>query len=161
MRTKISDSMFFSACIALVFFAALAPVQAESSHCSTAAAAGKWAYTYAGSIVTASGSLPAASVGHYTAHADGTLVGSQTRSVGGSSGEEDIAGTFTVNKDCSGTATISVYVNGQIQRTTVLAVAYDNNMNHARAIFQSVVLPDNSNIPVVITSDNTRVFPKD
>jgi hypothetical protein len=43
----------------------------------------------------------------------------------------------------------------------VLAVVYDNNMNHARAIFQSVVLPDNTNIPVVITSDNTRVFPKD
>jgi hypothetical protein len=161
MRTKISHSIFFSACVALVFLVALVPLQAESVHCSTAAAAGKWAYTYTGSIVTANGSLPAAAVGHYAAHADGTLAGSQTRSVGGSSGEEDIAGTFTVNKDCSGTATISVYVNGQIQRTTVLAVAYDDNLNHARAIFRSVVLPDNTNIPVVITSDNTRVFPKD
>jgi hypothetical protein len=140
------------------------PLQAQGKHCSTTQVAGKWAYTYTGSIVTAvtaNGLLPAASVGHYTAHADGTLVGSQTRSFAGSSGEEDIAGTFTVNADCTGTATISVYVNGQIQRTTVLAVAYDNNMNHAQAIFQSVVLPDNTNIPVVITSDNTRVFPKD
>jgi len=161
MRTKISHSMFFSARVAVIFFVALVPLQAETVHCSTATASGKWTYTYTGSIVTANGSLPAASVGHYTAHADGTLAGSQTRSVGGSSGEEDIAGTFTVNKDCSGTATISVYVNGQIQRTTVLAVAYDDNLNHARAIFRSVVLPDNTNIPVVITSDNTRVFPKD
>jgi hypothetical protein len=32
-------------------------------------------------------------------------------------------------------------------------------MNHARAIFQSVVSPDNTNVPAVIISDNTRVFP--
>jgi len=134
-------------------------LQAETKHCSTRDVAGKWAYTYTGNIVTANGLLPAAAVGHYTTHPDGTLAGSQTRTVAGSSGEEDIVGTFTVNADCTGTATISVYVNGQLQRTTVLAVVYDNNMNHARAIFQSVVLPDNTNIPVVITSDNSRVFP--
>src|SRR5437879_324694 len=103
MRTKILYSMFFSACVAVIFFVALVPLQAETVHCSTAAAAGKWAYTYTGSIVAANGSLPAAAVGHYAAHADGTLAGSQTRSVGGSSGEEDVAGTFTVNEDCSGT----------------------------------------------------------
>jgi len=153
--------MFFSPCVAVIVLVALVPLQAATVHCSTAAAAGKWAYTYTGFIVTANGSLPAASVGHYTAHADGTLVGSQTRSIAGNSGEEDIAGTFIVSGDCTGTATINVYVNGQLQRTTVLAVAYDNNMNHARAIFQSVVSPDNTNIPVVITSDNTRVIPKD
>ena len=136
-------------------------LQAETKHCSTTDVAGKWAYTYTGNIVTGTTLLPAAAVGHYTTHPDGTLAGSQTRTVAGSSGEEDIAGTFTVNADCTGTATISVYVNGQLQRTTVLAVVYDNNMNHARAIFQSVVLPDNTNIPVVITSDNSRVFPRE
>jgi len=52
-----------------------------------------------------------------------------------------------------------VFVNGQLQRTAVLAVAYDNNMNHARGIFESLVLADGTNVPVVITSDNSRVFP--
>jgi hypothetical protein len=74
---------------------------------------------------------------------------------------EDITGTFNVNKNCTGTATINVLVNGQVQRTAVLALAYDNNQNHAYGIFQSLVLPDGTNVPVVITSDNRRVFPKD
>jgi len=160
MKIKTSYRMFFSACAAIIALMALAPLQAQAKSCSTAKAAGNWAYTYTGSIFTANGFLPAASVGHYTTHADGTLVGSQARSVAGSSGEEDIAGTVIVNADCTATATIGVYVNGQLQRTTVLAVVYDDNMNHARAIFQSVVSPDNTNIPAVITSDNTRVFPE-
>jgi len=58
MRTKISHSMFFSARVAVIFFVALVPLQAETVHCSTATASGKWTYTYTGSIVTANGSLP-------------------------------------------------------------------------------------------------------
>ena len=74
---------------------------------------------------------------------------------------EDISGTVSVNKDCTGTATISVFVSGVLQRTAVLAVAFDSNMNHGRGIFESLVLPDGTNVPVVITSDNSRVFTKD
>jgi hypothetical protein len=66
-----------------------------------------------------------------------------------------------VNKDCTATATINVLVNGQLQRTAVLAVVYDNNVNQARGIFQSLVLPDGTNVPVVITTDNTRLFTED
>lgn len=132
-----------------------------AARCSTAASAGEWAYTYTGTILTPSGALPVASVGHFTADAAGNLVGSQSRSVAGSSGAEDINGTFNVNKDCTGTATINVLVNGQVQRTAVLALAYDNNQNHARGIFQSLALPDGTKIPVVITSDNSRVFTKE
>jgi hypothetical protein len=81
--------------------------------------------------------------------------------VAGNSGVEDISGTVTVNRDCTATATIDVFVNGQLQRTAVLAAVYDNNMNSSRAIFQSVTLPDHTNLPVVITIDYTRLFPKD
>jgi len=49
------------------------------------------------------GSLPAASVGHYSQDAAGNLSGSQTRSVAGASGVEDITGNVTVNRDCTGT----------------------------------------------------------
>jgi len=75
---------------------------------STAASAGKWAYTYTGTVFTQNGPLPAASVGHFSQDLAGNLTGSQTRSVAGSSGVEDISGTVGVNKDCTGTATISV-----------------------------------------------------
>ena len=61
-----------------------------AAHCSTAASSGEWAYTYIGTIFTPSGPLPLASVGHFIADAAGNLVGSQARSVAGSSGVEDI-----------------------------------------------------------------------
>jgi len=161
MNQRIARSIFLTPCLAFVFSVAFAPLQAEASHCSTAATAGKWAYTYTGTIFTQNGPLPAASVGHFSADAAGNITGSQVRSVAGNSGVEDISGTASVNKDCTATATISVFVNGQLQRTAVLAIAYDNNMNHARGIFESLVLPDGTNVPVVITSDNTRVFSRD
>lgn len=161
MNRRIASRVFLTNCLALVIGVALAPLPAEASHCSTAAAAGKWAYTYTGTIFTQNGPLPAASVGHFISDSAGNVSGSQARSVAGNSGVEDISGTVTVNKDCTATATINVFVNGQLQRTAVLAAVYDNNMNSSRAIFQSVTLPDGTNLPVVITIDYTRLFPKD
>jgi len=160
MNRRITPSVFLTAFLAFVVSVALVPLQAEASHCSTAAAAGRWAYTYTGTIFTQNGPLPAASVGHFVQDAAGNVSGSQARSVAGNSGVEDISGTVTVNKDCTATATINVFVNGQLQRTAVLAAVYDNNMNSSRAIFQSVTLPDGTNLPVVITIDYTRLFPK-
>jgi hypothetical protein len=134
---------------------------AHAARCSQANAAGNWAYTYTGTIITANGALPAASVGHYTQDADGNVTGSQNRSVAGSSGLEDVSGSVTVNSDCTATATIDVLVNGQLQRTAVLAVVYDSNGNHARMIFQSLTVPGGTNVPVVITLDAARLSPRD
>ena len=159
MNRRMTRSMLLSACLALVFSLVVSPLQA--AQCSTAASAGNWAYTYTGTIFTPNGPLPAASVGHFHQDAAGNITGSQTRSVAGNSGVEDISGTISVNKDCTATATVDVLVNGQVQRTAVLAVAYDNNMNHARAIFQSLTLADGTNVPVVLTADYTKVFPRD
>lgn len=142
------------------FGLAFAPLQAQASHCSSEATAGKWAYTYTGTIFTQNGPLLTASVGHYSQDAAGNITGSQTRSVVGNSGVEDISGAVSVNKDCSATATINVLVNGQLQRTAVLALVYDNNRTHARMIFQSLTLPDGTNVPVVLTIDTNRLFPK-
>jgi hypothetical protein len=161
MKRTIPRRMLAVVFVGLIFSVTLVPLQAEERSCSTGASAGRWAYTYTGSIVTPNGLLPVAAVGHFRATARGTLVGSQTRSVGGSSGVEDISGTFHVNNDCTGTATITVLVNGEVQRTAVLALAYDSNMNHARGIFESLVLADGTNLPVVITSDNTKMFGRD
>ena len=88
----------------------------------------------------------------------GNVSGSQARSVAGDSGTEDVSGTVTVNKDCTATGTINVFANGQLQRTSVLALVYDKDGNHVRMIFQSVTLPDGTNVPVVITVDGNRSF---
>jgi hypothetical protein len=66
-----------------------------------------------------------------------------------------------VNRDCTATATINVLVAGVLQRTAVLALVYDTNTNHARMIFQSLKLPDGTNIPVVITIDANRLISKE
>jgi hypothetical protein len=147
--------------LAIAFFVITAPLQAETRRCSTASTAGNWAYTYTGTIFTPSGPVPAAAVGHFHQDATGNVAGSQARTVAGSSGVEDIAGTVGVNKDCTATATINVLVNGVLQRTAVLAVVYDSDRNHLRMIFQSLTLPDGTNIPVVLTIDGNRVASKD
>ena len=143
-----------------VFVLALAPSRAEASPCSTASTAGNWAYTYTGTIFTPNGPLPAASVGHFHQDLAGNITGSQARSVAGIPGGEEVSGTVSVNKDCTATATVNVSVNGQLQRTTTLALVYDQSGNHVRMIFQSVTLPDGTNLPVVITIDGNRVTSK-
>jgi len=137
------------------------PLQASTTHCSLLSTAGKWAYTYTGTILTPNGGVPAAAVGHYIQDSEGNISGSQTRSVAGSSGVEDISGTVTVNRDCTASATINVSVNGQLQRTATLGLVFDSNGNHVRMIFQSLKLPDGTNVPVVPTIDGNRLFSKD
>jgi len=140
-----------------ISIATLLPIHAHAAGCSAASVAGNWAYTYTGTIFTPSGPLPAASVGHFHLSIAGNVSGSQARTVAGQSGLEDIAGTVTVNSDCTASATIQVLVNGQLQRTAQLALVYDSSRNHARMIFQSLVLPDGTNVPVVLTVDANRV----
>ena len=50
--------------LAATLAVALIPLHAQASPCSTAVTAGKWAYTYTGSVFTPNGPVPAASVGH-------------------------------------------------------------------------------------------------
>lgn len=156
MKTPFVRTLILATAVASL---ALSSLPAHAG-CSNAAAAGSWAYTYTGTIFTPNGPLPAASVGHFVQDRAGNVSGSQARSVAGSSGNEDITGTVTVNSDCTATATIQVLVNGQLQRTAALALVYDNNGKHARMIFQSLTLPDGTNVPIVLTVDATRMVNK-
>jgi hypothetical protein len=134
---------------------------AHGAACSNASAAGRWAYTYTGTIFTPNGPLPAAAVGHFRLDAAGNVTGSQSRSVAGQSGAEDISGTASVNGDCTASTTINVFVNGQLQRTAELALVFDSSGNHIRGIFQSLTLPDGTNVPVVLTIDENRLVNRD
>ena len=158
MRTPFRHPMLVLIGTSLLSFV---PLHAEAGQCSAAGEAGDWAYTYTGTIFTSNGPLPAASVGHFSQDRQGNIAGRQTRSVAGSSGVEDIAGTVSVNKDCTGSATLDVLVNGQLQRTAVVALVYDSDGSHMRAIFESLTLPDSTNVPVVLTIDAHKLFGKD
>jgi hypothetical protein len=141
--------------LATICIASLLPMRAHAARCSIASVAGNWAYTYNG-IVFVPSPLPVAAVGHAQLDSSGNLAGTQTHTLAGQTEVEDISGTYTVNKDCTGSMTINVSVNGQLLRTATLNVAYDTNVNHARMIFTSLILADGTNLPAVITLDTNR-----
>jgi len=136
-----------------MLFAALTP-GAHAATCTPSNVAGNWGYTYTGTLFLPSGPVLLAAVGRYTADADGNLSGTQTRSVAGATAQEVIKGVATLNPDCTSTATVGVYdQSGNLLRTAVVAGVYVNNGKEIRDIFQSLVLPDGTTLPVVITGD--------
>jgi hypothetical protein len=158
MQTKFVRTLLL---LGAVLLTTLAPWQAFAASCSNGSTAGSWAYTYTGTLFTAAGPLPAAAVGHFKQDSAGNISGGQSRSVAGQSGAEDISGTNSVSGDCTASATINVLVDGVLQRTAVIALVYDNGGNHMRGIFQSLTLPNGTNVPVVITIDGNRLTPRD
>jgi hypothetical protein len=65
-----------------------------------------------------------------------------------------------VNPDCTGTDTIQVFESGILVRTTTLHVVYDDNGQEARAVFTSLVLPDGTSLPSIITIEARKLFPR-
>jgi hypothetical protein len=146
--------------LALLSFAllltSLAPA-AQAATCTMASVAGNWGYTYTGTLLPPSGQVPAAAVGRYTVDLDGNISGTQTRTVAGAAAQEVLKGSATVNSDCTGAATIGIYdQSGNLLRTGVLAEVFVNNGKQDRAIFESLVLADGTNVPVVITAEANK-----
>ena len=123
--------------------------------CSKAGVEGKWGFSTNGSIPAIG---PVAATGLFNQDISGNITGSQTRSLNGDIAEETFSGTATVNSDCTGTDTIQVFQDGNLVRTTTLNVVYDDNAREARAIFTSLVLPDGTNLPTVLTIEARRVL---
>jgi hypothetical protein len=123
-------SMLFGA----IFLAALAGITpaAQARSCSLSGVAGTYGYTTTGTIPTLGA---VAGVGHVTLDAGGNLTGAQTVSFNGAIVPETLSGTYTVNADCTGTATVNVFHGGVLARTSNLNVVYDNNQRELRAIF--------------------------
>jgi hypothetical protein len=50
-----------------------------------------------------------------------------------------------------------VFESGVLVRTSTLKVVYDQNGREERAIFQSVVLPNGTSLPAVLTIEAKRI----
>ncbi|MDQ6824281.1 MAG: hypothetical protein M3007_02325 [Candidatus Eremiobacteraeota bacterium] len=135
-----------------------APARAlgATSGCSNVSAAGKWGYSYTGTLLLPTAAVPVASVGVFTQDAAGNVVGTQFRNVGGGSGKEVIKGKIAVDADCSATGTFNVYQAGVLVRSAVIDFVYVDNSREVRGIFEGLVLPNGAKIPVVITLDGKR-----
>ena len=138
----------------------MAPL-AHAHTCSTSTGAGSWGFTVTGSVILPTGAqISVAQVGNYTQDRQGNLSGRQTRSIGGKVAQETFTGTASTNRDCTGTATITVYDNasGALVRITTLDFVLDDDGNRARSIVTSIVLPDGTNLGPLLTLDYRRVF---
>ena len=133
--------------LAAVLASTAPPAQARS--CSLERVAGDYGYTISGNILTLG---PAAAVGHVTLEASGTLSGAQTSSFNGLIVDETLSGTYTVNSDCTGTATINVFHSGVLVRTSNLNTVYVNDQSEIRVIF---LTPG-----TILTVNAKKMFPR-
>jgi len=141
---------------AMALLGTSAPARAEK--CSLAAAAGKYGFTLNGVAITQAGPVPLAAVGKAILDAAGNVSGSEARSVGGAYADETLSGTYTVNADCTGTATVQFFEAGNLVRTSVLSLVFDNNLREIRMVQKSLTLPNNVVLPVVITVEARKMF---
>jgi hypothetical protein len=160
-KRNIVRTVFFLATL-LLSLAAVASAR-DDRGCSAASVVGQWGYTITGTLILSTGPVPFAVVGKLTADAEGNISAMQTAVVGGKVSEETLKGTGTVNSDCTGTETVSVYDQSKnLVRTATLAVVWDDNAREGRAIFTSLVLvlPDGTSVsvPAVITSNAKKMF---
>ena len=139
----------------VTFVLSMGPLaQAASGKCSLSKLAGTYGLTTTGSIPAIG---PVAAVGLITIDASGNISGSQTRSLNGDIADETFTGTATVNSDCTGTDTVSVFESGVLVRTSTLKLVFDDDGRSARAIFTSIVLPDGTTLASILTVDARRV----
>ena len=139
----------------IVLLAGLAPT-ANGATCSTATVAGNWGATLNGVLILPTGSVPVGAVLRATADEDGNLSGSEARSVGGGYADETLSGSWTVNADCTGSATVNFYQAGQLVRISAVTIVFDDHSKELRMIQQSLTLPDGTQLPVVVTVDGKK-----
>ena len=131
----------------------------EGTACSLATVAGKYGFTLNGTLILPTGPVPIAAVGRATLTAQGNVSGTEARNAGGSFANETLTATFTVNPDCTGAATIMAFESGQLVRTAVVSLVWDDNSNELRQVSQSVTLPNGANLPAVLTVEARKIGP--
>jgi len=144
-----------------LFSAPETPVAQADAACTLAGRSGDYAYTWTGTMVPASGPVPAAAIGRSIFDEAGNMSASQTVSRGGTISQVTVKGTYTVNPDCTGTLAVSSYDQaGNLTNKVTWATVTVNNMAETYLIMTSMVSADGSNIPVVITNQATKLFPQ-
>jgi hypothetical protein len=141
--------------IASLYITLLPAAQADDG-CSTAKAAGDWGLTLTGTLLLPTGPVPGGAIARLTADRDGNITATEARSVGGGYADETATGNWTVNSDCTGSFTASIYESGQLVRTSVLSIVFDDNFKQVRMVQKSLTLPDGTKVPVVITLEGTK-----
>jgi len=144
--------------IALLLGCVTATLAQDRPFCSNSHVAGEWGYTKTGTLFLPTGAAPFGTIGTFTLDADGCVAGRQLASVAGNVGGGVLYGTFTIDPDCTGTMTVSVYdPSGNLLRTISMSVVVDDKARELRALVTSLVLPNGTSLPAVITGEARRL----
>jgi hypothetical protein len=147
----------------IIFLAALmgTPAAAQARSCSLTGTAGKYGFTLTGVVIPGAVPVPIAAVGRAALDATGNVSGTESRSVGGGFADETFTGTYTVNPDCTGTTTLAFYDSGNLVRTSVLSIVFDDHEREIRMVQKSLQLPNGAFLSVVITVEAKRISTED
>ena len=141
----------------VALLASLSPA-AYADKCSTATVAGNWGLTLTGTLLLPTGAVPGAAVAALNVDTVGNITGTEARNVGGGFANETITGSWTVDSDCTGVVTATIYESGVLVRTVVLSLVFDDNSTEIRMLQQSLTLPNGTAIPVVVTLQGKKMF---
>ena len=118
--------------LALGTLLAAGAVLAEDHSCNTHNVSGDWGYTSTGTRV---GVGPVAAVGTFTLDRSGNVLdGKQTVSFNGTIADETLSGTYTLNDDCTASATV-VVTSPIAPRTSHLDLVFVDGSDGVRMIF--------------------------
>ena len=158
MRRTLLLSLFAIAAIAMLTTDKSQPARAYSGgSCNLANVAGAFGFSYNGVAVTSSGTIPVGAVGKFHSDAAGNFTGDEVNSLAGASAYQTLTGTLTVNGACAGELVARVYQGGQLVRTSYIHLQYQDNTNEVLGIFEKLVLPNGSALPVVVTINGSRI----
>jgi hypothetical protein len=134
------ENMTSSKVLAVAALLALAAAPAVHAACTNATVAGTWGFSTTGTLFLP-GPAPVVAAGTITYNLDGTVNGSQDRSVGGLFAHETIQGTYTIDSGCGLRLVANVYDSGgNLVRTSVIDGIVADNGKQTRAMFESVTL---------------------
>lgn len=156
------NSLVRIVCLALFVLALPILAVAQGRHgCSDRRVAGDWAYSKTGTLTLPNGATVGfAAVGRVSIDAHGNLWGTQDNNIGGNAGKGQLAGTYSLNDDCSATMVVDVLdvASGALLRTVQMSAIFDHDASELRLMVTKLVLPNGLALPQVITGSAARMF---
>jgi hypothetical protein len=152
MKSTLTGTSTLVMALALLV-ASFAPA-AQAANCSTQTVAGDWSFTLTGTLILPmpTGNVLVGAVATATFDENGSITKStEARNVGGGYADETITGSWAVKSDCTGTLYVNAYESGQLVRTSVVSMTFDDDSAEGRGVQQSLQLPDGNYVPVVLT----------
>ena len=124
---------------------------AYADQCSLAGAAGQYGFSDSGMVLGIGPRVAVASLIFDTA---GNISGPVTANLNGTVSQTTLAGRYTVNPDCTGTASFSEFDQmGHVIITATVAFVWDDDMKQLHFIFTSAKLANGTTLPTVINGE--------